>query len=36
MQTANISDELIDQYYAANPPYMSVVGLKRYWEKNDQ
>ena len=36
MQTANISDELIDQYFAANPPYMSVTGLKRYWEKNDK
>ena len=30
-----ISSNLIDQYYAANPPYMSVIGLKRYWEKNE-
>lgn len=36
MRAANISDELINQYYAANPPYMSVAGLKRYWEKNDK
>ena len=36
MQTAKINDELINQYYAANPPYMSVAGLKRYWEKNDK
>ena len=34
MQAAKINDELINQYYAANPPYMSVAGLKRYWEKN--
>ena len=36
MQAAKINDELISQYYAANPPYMSVAGLKRYWEKNDK
>ena len=36
MQAAKINDELINQYYAANPPYMSVAGLKRYWEKNDK
>ena len=29
----NISKELINQYFAANPPYMSVVGIKRYWKK---
>ena len=34
MLAAKINDELIKQYYAANPPYMSVAGLKRYWEKN--
>ena len=28
MLAAKINDELIKQYYAANPPYMSVVGLK--------
>ena len=28
MQAAKINDELINQYYAANPPYMSVAGLK--------
>ena len=33
MQSQNISSKLIDQYYAANPPYMSVSGLKRYWDK---
>ena len=28
MQAAKINDKLINQYYAANPPYMSVAGLK--------
>lgn len=36
IKQTKISSKLIDQYYAANPPYMSVIGLKRYWEKNDK
>ena len=30
---AQLDEKLIDQYYAANPPYMSVAGLVRYWDK---
>ena len=30
-----LDENLIDQYYAANPPYMSVSGLIRYWEKSN-
>ena len=33
MKIKKIDDKLIYQYFAANPPYMSVSGLKRYWEK---
>tara|TARA_B100000214_G_scaffold209710_1_gene152268 strand:+ start:1267 stop:2148 length:882 start_codon:yes stop_codon:yes gene_type:complete len=33
MKIKKIDDKLIYQYFAANPPYMSVTGLKRYWEK---
>ena len=33
MKKENVEKELIDQYFAANPPYMSVSGLKRYWDK---
>ena len=29
----NLNKKLIEQYYAANPPYMSVTGLLRYWNK---
>ena len=36
IKQTKISSKLIDQYYAANPPYMSVIGLKRYWDKNDK
>ena len=32
----NISEELINQYFAANPPYMSVAGIKRYWKKKHE
>ena len=35
MKSKNISEKLIRQYFAANPPYMSVSGLIRYWEKYD-
>ncbi len=35
MVSKKISYKLIEQYYAANPPYMSVSGLKRYIEKQD-
>ena len=28
-----LNKKLIEQYYAANPPYMSVTGLLRYWNK---
>ena len=30
---AKINSKLIEQYYTANPPYMSVSGLLRYWDK---
>ena len=33
VNSQKIDDKLIYQYFAANPPYMSVSGLKRYWEK---
>ena len=29
-----IDDETIEQYYIANPPYMSILGLKRVLMKN--
>ncbi len=35
MVSKKISNKLIAQYYAANPPYMSVSGLKRYIEKQN-
>ena len=31
---AKLDEKLIKQYYAANPPYMSVAGLLRYWDNN--
>ena len=36
MKKENIEKELIDQYFAANPPYMSVSGIKRYWYKKNE
>ena len=33
LKSLNLSENLINQYYAANPPYMSVSGLLRYWNK---
>tara|TARA_A100001011_G_scaffold100698_2_gene106082 strand:+ start:2442 stop:3329 length:888 start_codon:yes stop_codon:yes gene_type:complete len=33
---AKISNKLIEQYYTANPPYMSVSGLLRYWDKKNK
>ena len=32
----NLSEDLINQYYTANPPYMSVSGLLRYWNKKNK
>ena len=32
--TSQLDEKLIKQYYAANPPYMSVAGLLRYWDNN--
>ena len=33
---AKINSKLIEQYYTANPPYMSVSGLLRYWDKKTE
>ena len=33
---AKINSKLIEQYYTANPPYMSVSGLLRYWDKKKE
>ncbi len=33
---AGMSDEVIEQYELANPHYMSVDGLMRYWQKKTQ
>ena len=30
---SKLDEKLIEQYYAANPPYMSVAGLVRYWNQ---
>ena len=36
LKSLNLSENLINQYYAANPPYMSVSGLLRYWNKKNK
>ena len=36
LKNLNLSENLINQYYAANPPYMSVSGLLRYWKKKNK
>ena len=36
LKNLNLSENLINQYYAANPPYMSVSGLLRYWNKKNK
>ena len=36
LRSHGASDELVRQYEAANPSWMSVAGLMRYWKKKDQ
>ncbi len=36
LKKEKIEKKLIDQYFAANPPYMSVSGIKRYWHKKHE
>jgi glyoxylase-like metal-dependent hydrolase (beta-lactamase superfamily II) len=36
LKNLNLSENLINQYYTANPPYMSVSGLLRYWNKKNK
>ena len=36
LQAHGASDELIQQYEAANPSWMSVAGLMRYWKKKGE
>ncbi|MFQ5398280.1 MAG: MBL fold metallo-hydrolase [Anaerolineae bacterium] len=35
-RAAGVSDEVIHQYETANPLYMSVDGMMRYWRKRDE
>ncbi len=36
LRQAGLDDHGVDQYEAANPAWMSVAGLLRYWRKRDQ
>ena len=36
LHDAGLSDEQIKEYFTANPPWMSVAGILRYWKKKGQ